>query len=122
MWVMSREGVEAPIRNPWGEVVYELVGAAEEAGGARQHSVALVVIPPGGSSAEHYHTGAEETYYVLRGTARMVVDGREFELGPGQACLIQPPERHRVFNEGTEDLEFLAVCAPPWVPEDSVFM
>jgi len=51
-----------------------------------------------------------------------VIDEASFGLTVGQACLIQPLERHRIFNEGEEDLEFVAVCAPPWGPEDSVFV
>jgi mannose-6-phosphate isomerase-like protein (cupin superfamily) len=122
MRIVSKDDVREPLRNPLGEVVYPLIGAPEEQGRTEKHSVAVVVIPPGGSSAAHYHHVSEETYIILRGTARMVIDGVSFELGPGQACLIQPPERHQIFNEGGEDLEFVAVCAPPWVSEDSVFV
>ena len=43
----------------------------------------------------------------------------EFVLKPGQICLIQPGEVHRVMNKGDEDLEFLAFCVPAWEPEDS---
>jgi mannose-6-phosphate isomerase-like protein (cupin superfamily) len=122
MRIVSKENVREPLRNPLGEVVYPLIGEPEEQGGAEKHSVAVVVIPPGGSSAGHYHNVAEETYYILRGTARMVIDEASFELAPGQVCLIQPLERHQIFNVGEEELEFIAVCAPPWVAEDSVFV
>jgi mannose-6-phosphate isomerase-like protein (cupin superfamily) len=52
----------------------------------------------------------------------MVVDGQSFQLSPGQACFIQPPERHQIFNVGDGNLEFIAVCAPTWTPDDSVFV
>lgn len=119
MHLTSKENIHQPIRNPGGEVIYELTGAAEEAGGARQHSLAYIVIPPGGSSSRHYHRQSEETYYILRGRARMVLDGRELSLVPGQALLIQPPEQHQIANAGEDDLEFLAICAPAWTAEDS---
>jgi mannose-6-phosphate isomerase-like protein (cupin superfamily) len=77
------------------------------------------VIAPGCSSEKHYHIVAEETYYILAGTGCMVVDDRELVLIPGQACLIQPNEWHQIFNNGDTELEFLAVCAPPWNAADS---
>jgi mannose-6-phosphate isomerase-like protein (cupin superfamily) len=120
MHIASKTDVQQPLHSPWGEIVHELVGAAEQAGGAQKHSLALVTIPPGKASQLHYHHTAEETYYVLRGTARLVIDGQESQLLPGQACLIQPPEQHQIFNSGQDDLEFIAVCTPPWTPEDSV--
>jgi mannose-6-phosphate isomerase-like protein (cupin superfamily) len=122
MHIASKADVKQPIESPLGEIVHELVGASEESGGAGKHSLALVTIPPGKSSARHYHPVAEETYYILRGVARMVVDGRSFRLSPGQACFIQPPEQHQIFNAGDGDLEFIAVCAPAWTPDDSVFV
>jgi mannose-6-phosphate isomerase-like protein (cupin superfamily) len=108
-----------PLVSPNGEHVFELIGRTAEHGGATQHSLAHIVITPGGASSRHFHKVSEETYYLLRGVAAMVIDGRQFELHPGETCLIQPGETHQVSNPGPEDLEFLAVCAPAWAPGDS---
>lgn len=122
MRIVSKEDVKEPLRNPLGEVIYELIGASEDTAGIEKHSLAIVTIPPGKSSAEHYHVVSEESYYILRGTARMVIDERVFQLTPGQACLIQPQERHQIFNNDDDGLEFIAVCAPAWTPDDSIFV
>jgi mannose-6-phosphate isomerase-like protein (cupin superfamily) len=122
MRIVSKGDVKESLRSPLGEVIYELIGASEETGGTEKHSLTIVIIPPGKSSAEHYHVVSEESYYILRGTARMVIDERVFQLTPGQACLIQPQEHHQIFNSGDEDLEFIAVCAPAWTPDDSIFV
>jgi mannose-6-phosphate isomerase-like protein (cupin superfamily) len=122
MHIVSKEEITEPLENPLGEVIYEMIGAAEEVGGTEKHSFAIVVIRPLKSSAMHYHTVSEETYYILNGTARMVIDDQVFQLAPGQACLITPLERHQIFNDGLLDLEFIAVCAPAWSPDDSVFV
>jgi mannose-6-phosphate isomerase-like protein (cupin superfamily) len=119
MHVSSREEVQDVIHTPTGERIVELIGGLEASGGASQHSLAEVVVPPGKSSEPHFHQTAEETYYLLQGAARMVIDGEEFGLEAGQACLIEPGEVHQIFNEGEDDLVFLAVCAPPWTDEDS---
>ena len=122
MWVASKEDVREPLESPAGELIYELIGAPERSGGAAKHSVAVIVIPPGKSSDRHYHLVSEETYYILRGTARMVIEGREFQLAAGQACLIRSMEQHQIWNGGLDDLEFIAVCAPAWDAKDSVFV
>jgi mannose-6-phosphate isomerase-like protein (cupin superfamily) len=51
----------------------------------------------------------------------MVVDAQEFQLQPGQAYLIKPLEIHQISNKGVVDLEFLAVIATAWTPNDSFF-
>lgn len=112
---------QPPFVSDHGEVVYELVGLPAEHGGTRQHSLARIVLPPGKASRTHFHRLSEETYYILRGEARMVVDQREFILLPGQACLIQPGEQHCILNDTSQDIEFLAVCTPAWEPGDSYY-
>jgi mannose-6-phosphate isomerase-like protein (cupin superfamily) len=119
MKIVSKGDIEKPIEAPLGELIYELVGSSEEAGRSSKHSLAYVVIPKGDSSPTHKHKVSEETYYILKGKARMIIDSYKFTLLPGQACLIMPGEVHQIFNYEEEDLEFLAISAPAWTPEDS---
>ena len=119
MRLISKDQVDNVLQTPTGEVIYELIGRAEETGGTAGHSLAHVTLPPGKSSEAHYHRESEETYYVLQGRGWMEIDGDEFPLEPGQALLIEPGEVHKISNHGESDLEFLAVCSPPWVAEDS---
>lgn len=106
-----------PLETPSGEVISELIGSA--VGDASNHSLARIVIPSGKSSQPHYHKISQETYYILAGQGQMRVDEREFILESGQACFIEQGEIHQISNQGKEDLIFLAVCVPAWVPEDS---
>jgi mannose-6-phosphate isomerase-like protein (cupin superfamily) len=109
----------APRVDPSGHTVFELMGRPAAHGGATRHSLAHIVIAPGKASTLHYHQASEETYYLLHGMAKVVVNGQDYTLHPGQACLIEPGETHQIFNRGESDLEFLAVCAPAWTPADS---
>lgn len=122
MRLTRKEEITKPFVNSTGERVYEMLGAPEAIGGAKHHSFSHVVIPAGCCSRPHYHPIAEETYYILTGEGRMLVDGKEMILCPGDALLIQPPEMHQIFNDTDSDLEFIAVCAPPWNKDNSVYM
>ena len=104
---------------PHGETIYELVGRLPEHGGTAALSLAHIVIPPGKASLAHTHKVIEETYYILRGDARVFLDNRQFNLAPSQAVLILPGQLHQIFNSGEADLEFLAICSPAWYPEDA---
>ena len=122
MRIISKDEIVNSIKTPPGELIYELIGASQTIGGAVKHSLAHVVIPPHRSSAAHYHKISEETYYMLAGEGRMIIDGESFTLRPGQACLIMPGEVHQIFNEQDRDLAFLAICAPAWTADDSLFV
>lgn len=105
------------ITNPNGEVIQEILGAG--CGGVNNHSLAAVTIPFGRSSTPHFHKHAVESYLILEGCARLEIDDRQFQLQAGDACLIEPEEVHRIWNEETKNLHFLAICVPAWTPEDS---
>ena len=119
MRVVHKDQIKDELLTPQGEIILELIGKGELSGGTSKLSLALVIIPPGKSSLLHYHENSEETYFILKGEGWMRIDQQEFSLQPSQACLIEPGEVHQIFNRGESDLEFLAICAPAWVPEDS---
>lgn len=69
----------------------------------------ISIIPPGGSIGYHTHTGDFEQYYILKGTARIVHNGVEDQLGPGDAMLCREGQSHSIENIGDIDLEYVAM-------------
>jgi mannose-6-phosphate isomerase-like protein (cupin superfamily) len=102
-----------------GEVIRELAGLAR--GNSRRLSLAEVTVGPGGGSLEHYHRHTEEVYYLLRGQAQLTVGDETRMVGAGDTIVIPPGGRHKIVNVGEGDLILLAICAPAWHPEDSIY-
>ena len=122
MFKTRKDTIREPFRYYTGERVYELIGKSQSTGSAINHTFSQATIPVSCSSRFHYHLKAEETFYIIKGTARMIVDEREFDVEPGDAVLIMPQEKHQILNNGETDLEFIVVCAPGWSQNDSVFL
>lgn len=110
-----------PIVSQHGEIVYELLGAAA-AGATPRHSLAYIVIPPGKASLLHYHPEAEESYYILKGSAGILLGDEQSTIREGESVLIPSPMPHKIINTGEENLEFIAVCVPAWEPANSVYL
>lgn len=110
----------APARTAHGEIIYETVG--HSAGGSSAHSLAQIVLPPGCASLRHYHPVAEETYHILSGTGIVEIGDERRMIQPGDSLWIPPGAVHRIANEGSVDLVFLAVCVPAWTPDNSIFL
>lgn len=116
---ITKNEIVEPFRAPLGESIFEMIGKPKEIGGTTNHSLAYVEIPSGKRSPAHYHKVSEETYFILKGSAEMTVDGETFRANPGLAITIMPGEVHTIINDSNELLEFLTVSAPAWVPDDS---
>jgi len=66
--------------------------------------------PPGSTIGLHQHVGSEELYFIMSGTAVMIVDGEERVVGPGSAILTCSGGTHGLRNEGTEDVRLFVAC------------
>jgi mannose-6-phosphate isomerase-like protein (cupin superfamily) len=121
MHVFDSSKTPDPIVTPHGETIYEIVGRTVGDPTAN-HSVAYVIIAPGKSSVRHFHPKAEESFYILKGRAKIDVGDETNFLEAGQIVLIPSPKPHKIYNIASDPLEFLAVCVPAWEPSNTVWL
>lgn len=70
----------------------------------------LVDVPPDASVGLHRH-GAhdQEVYIIIQGTGRMIIDGVERRVGPGDVLLNMPGGQHSLINDGTMPIRMVVV-------------
>ena len=80
-------------------------------------SIAQARVAAGVVTRWHRLDGIAERYVILRGAGRVEVgDLAPRDVGEGDVVLIPPGFRQRIANVGPEDLVFLAICTPRFVP------
>lgn len=60
----------------------------------------------------HSHDHFEETIYGIDGVLTWTVDGRQIDVGPGQALCIPRGAVHRFDNNGSQDVKALCLITP----------
>jgi quercetin dioxygenase-like cupin family protein len=60
----------------------------------------------------HSHDHYEETIYGIDGVLTWTVDGKQIDVGPGQALCIPRGAVHRFDNNGCEDAKALCAITP----------
>lgn len=60
----------------------------------------------------HSHDQYEETIYGIEGILTWTVDGKQIDVGPGQALCIPRGAVHRFDNHGSRDAKALCVITP----------
>ncbi len=113
----SLAGLPASVA-PDGARIQEITGRSN---GMTSHSLAVISHPPGTASAEHHHSVADEVYFVRSGHGRVRVDGETRAVKPGDAVIIRPGQRHKLWNAGAEDLVLLVSCAPAYSADEVVW-
>jgi mannose-6-phosphate isomerase-like protein (cupin superfamily) len=118
IYIQSRETVPA-FTTEHGETIRELTGIVS--GKTFKHSVALVDFVPGGASINHFHPVIEESYFVLEGEGRLVIDGETAIIKQGQLVVIPPKAHHQVFNDSADKvLKLYVVAAEAWTPDSMI--
>src|SRR3569833_1555756 len=69
-------------------------------------------MPRGTGEQLHFHHHAQKVIYILSGTATFEIVGEVETVAAGQSIHIPPETRHRILNEGEEDLHFLVISEP----------
>lgn len=83
-----------------------------------QVSIAQARLEPGKTTRWHFLRGTTERYIVVSGSGRVEVgDLPAQDVTAGDVALIPPDARQRIANVGDDDLVFLAVCSPRFLPE-----
>jgi quercetin dioxygenase-like cupin family protein len=76
---------------------------------------AFELIVPGAqrlAAPAHSHDHYEETIYGIDGVLTWTVDGKQIDVGPGQALCIPRGSIHRFDNNGIQDVKALCVITP----------
>lgn len=79
--------------------------------GVESVGINQLTLQPGQRGRIHRHREQEEIYIVLSGTLRLVVEGVELDLGPGELARVGPPARRQLVNAGGERCVVVAVGA-----------
>ncbi len=69
-------------------------------------------VPPGRSEVRHFHTKAQQFFYVLAGTASVEFDDHVVTVNKGQGIHVPAQTAHRFANHGSEEVVFLVISSP----------
>ena len=69
-------------------------------------------IPVGGEIGEETHPHTEQTLFFMSGKAKVILDGKENEIGAGDVVVVTPGTKHNFINTGGESLMVYTIYAP----------
>jgi mannose-6-phosphate isomerase len=99
-------------RRPWGS--YEVL---EE---GRNFKVKRIKVLPGKRLSYQTHAQRAEHWFVVDGTAKVTLDGRDITVNAGEAIDIPVGTAHRAENPGDADLIFIEVSRGVYLGEDDI--
>jgi len=80
--------------------------------GSTSGFMGIAMIAPGDRISEHYHPYSEEFVYVMTGVVTAQLDGVAHEVRARQGLLIPINVRHRLLNEGDEEVSLVFHLGP----------
>jgi mannose-1-phosphate guanylyltransferase/mannose-6-phosphate isomerase len=100
------------VHRPWGS--YETLHASE------RYQVKQIVVEPGGSLSMQRHHHRAEHWIVVKGTARVTIDGEAKLLSENQSIYVPLGSLHRLENPGLIPLKLIEVQSGPYLGEDDI--
>jgi mannose-6-phosphate isomerase len=99
-------------RRPWGSYT-----VLEE---TPTFKVKRIEVLPGKRLSYQKHSQRAEHWFVVQGTAKVILDDNEITVRTGESIDIPIGAAHRVENPGNEDLIFIEVQRGNYLGEDDI--
>jgi len=111
---VSHEATQLPpvVPRPWGNYAT----LKEEEG----YKVKRLVVHPGEGLSLQYHQHRSEHWVVVAGRGRIQIDDASHDCRAGDYRHIPAGARHRLINDGLEDLVLIEVQCGPYLGEDDI--
>jgi mannose-6-phosphate isomerase-like protein (cupin superfamily) len=119
MEIVNRNSVKPFITKDTAEI-REIIAPSNTS--VKRQSIAEATVAPGKSTEAHYHIKVEETYYIIQGKGKMVIDTKVCDVAAGDGIVILPGETHYIVNAGNNHLIFLCFCTPAYTHEDTILV
>lgn len=97
---------------PWGD--YTVLG------GGDGYQVKEIVVKPAKRLSYQRHAHRSEHWFIVHGSGRVVLDGRQTDVGVGEAVDVPIGGLHRIENTGAEPLVFIEVQLGDYLGEDDI--
>ena len=82
-------------------------------------SVKQELMPGGTKEVKHYHQTAQQFFYILKGKATFEIEDSTIAINQGEVLHIEAGKKHRIINEGQQDLDFF-LCSQPSTKNDRI--
>jgi mannose-1-phosphate guanylyltransferase/mannose-6-phosphate isomerase len=100
------------VHRPWGS--YETLHLSD------RYQVKQIVVEPGASLSLQRHHHRSEHWIVVKGTARITIDGEVKLLTENQSIYVPLGSLHRLENPGLIPLKLIEVQSGPYLGEDDI--
>jgi mannose-6-phosphate isomerase len=97
---------------PWGS--WHVIDVSEG------YKVKRIHVDPGARLSYQSHGHRSEHWVVLTGTATAIIDEVEVEAGPGQSIDVPQGAKHRLCNNGPDELVIIEVQRGDYTGEDDI--
>ncbi len=100
------------VHKPWGW--YDCIGSGT------RYQVKRICVDPGAKISYQMHHHRAEHWIVTKGTAKIILDSKEFILREDESTYIPIGCKHRLANEGKLPLEIIEVQTGSYLAEDDI--
>jgi mannose-1-phosphate guanylyltransferase/mannose-6-phosphate isomerase len=100
--------------------VYRPWGWYDSIANAPGFQVKRIGVNPGQKLSLQLHHKRAEHWIIVKGTARVTIDDKTFDLGENQSCFIPLGSKHRLENTTKDPIELVEVQCGSYLGEDDI--
>tara|TARA_B100001059_G_scaffold85387_1_gene83510 strand:- start:34953 stop:35312 length:360 start_codon:yes stop_codon:yes gene_type:complete len=82
--------------------------------------VKKIIVNPAGRLSYQYHNQRSEIWQIIKGSGKTIINGKSKEVEIGDTIKIKVGEKHRIENNGKDELIFIEIQTGTYFGEDDI--
>ena len=86
----------------------------------RDYKIKRIEVEPGNRLSYQYHKFRSEVWVIISGTGKVIIEDEEKSFKKGDIIKISKGSKHRIINDGKEQVVFIEVQTGTYFGEDDI--
>lgn len=80
----------------------------------------VMSLKPNEDIGEEMHPATDQFFRIEKGTAKVILDGKEFIMREGASVIVQAGTKHNIINMDQKPLKLYSIYTPPEHPANTI--
>lgn len=80
----------------------------------------LMSLKPNEEIGEEIHPSTDQFFRIEKGTAKVILDDKEYIVRDGMAFIVKAGTKHNVINMNNQPLKLYTIYSPPEHPANTI--
>lgn len=116
---IQKKNQDSPIHNIESETIQN-INFRKVITTTNKMQLVVMSLKPNEDIGEEMHPATDQFFRIEKGTAKVILDGKEYIMREGSSVTVQAGTKHNIINMNNQPLKLYSIYSPPEHPANTI--